>query len=797
VKRLDISRCAFAAATLITVICLFLCVLNAPAGPAQKKPTVDGFGYSKAFDAALQQIGEITPEQFAARYPLPQPYLKEISIDPCTAKYFDQFELDTATLKPPHFGVQYFDYRLQPAELAVFKKQGFVVCERMGATNFAELYYRLFSRDLPVYVSSDAVLHAWHRSYDGIVSELEGQVFAPTLEHILTGMSEKLLEAKKEYGDGVLTTGYTDADFFLAVARSLLTGIPVPSVLGQDAKVSAVLGACDNLQMLEIPLFGRDRLMDFSQFKPRGHYEKRPVLQRYFRAMMWCGRVDFRIAGNPDESSPRELAGALVLHDLLRRSGHFQKWVELDQMLQTFVGRADSLTFGQVDAALRQAGMQTGLGVKTAESLTNLQQQIEKGSLGEQQIRGDMYVTPGGSQKLLLPRSFTVLGQRFALDSWALSKVVFDDISWKNQQVTRRIPSSLDVAFSVFNNRSVVPQLVSRIQDRNGRAYRDGYYYQHNLSAVHDVIDQQKPAAWDENIYSGWLVALRDLSEPMTNERFPETMRTEAWAMKTLNTQLASWAQLRHDTVLYVKQTFTAMASCTYPVGYVEPVPQFWLRLEKMATRAADLLQKVNYPNSFTEVQDLKVQNRQLVPVPRRVDVAGTTLQASHVKFLQDFAKQMSVLKSIAIKELNQQELAAEEVTFLKEVVQTEREGSGSTMYGGWYPKLFYSGKKDSGVRDAVVADVHTDPPDMLTPDPGCTLHQGVGDVDFMLIAIKSRDEWIVYGGGVLSHYEFDTPPAVRMTDSEWEKELNERKQPPRPAWTRSYLVTAPKNKKP
>lgn len=31
--------------------------------------------------------------------------------------------------------------------------------------------------------------------------------------------------------------------------------------------------------------------------KPRGHYAKSAELRRYFRTMMWCGRIDLKIAG--------------------------------------------------------------------------------------------------------------------------------------------------------------------------------------------------------------------------------------------------------------------------------------------------------------------------------------------------------------------------------------------------------------------------------------------------------------------------------------------------------------------
>ena len=52
-------------------------------------------------------------------------------------------------------------------------KNGFVVCERLGTASFAEMYYKIYSRDLPVFISADSILHAWHRSYDAILRTLE------------------------------------------------------------------------------------------------------------------------------------------------------------------------------------------------------------------------------------------------------------------------------------------------------------------------------------------------------------------------------------------------------------------------------------------------------------------------------------------------------------------------------------------------------------------------------------------------------------------------------------------------
>ena len=43
-----------------------------------------------------------------------------------------------------------------------------------------------------------------------------------------------------------------------------------------------------------------------------------------------------------------------------------------------------------------------------------------------------------------------------------------------------------------------------------------------------------------------------------------------------MNAQLASWAELRHDTLLYAKQSYTAVPVCDFPDAYVDPYPEAW-----------------------------------------------------------------------------------------------------------------------------------------------------------------------------------------------------------------------------
>src|SRR5919108_6162840 len=86
---------------------------------------------------------------------------------------------------------------------------------------------------------------------------------------------------------------------------------------------------------------------------------------------------------------------------------------------------------------------------------------------------------------------------------------------------------------------------------------------------------------WTETAYNGWLYTLRPLLTP-PGEGYPLFMQSTAWQDKQLNTALGSWAELKHDTILYAKQPYGGLGGCGWPSppapivaqGYVEPVPE-------------------------------------------------------------------------------------------------------------------------------------------------------------------------------------------------------------------------------
>src|SRR5690606_12505576 len=137
-------------------------------------------------------------------------------------------------------------------------------------------YFDIYAADLPVYVTADMVLEAVHRSYDNILKAVEVASLSPRLTRLLGAMRARL-EAP---GLALSAQAAEDADFYLSVAQSLLSETAVTPSLADASEVRAFVtraNAASGSRVVDI--FGTEREIDFSQFKPRGHYEGDPALE--------------------------------------------------------------------------------------------------------------------------------------------------------------------------------------------------------------------------------------------------------------------------------------------------------------------------------------------------------------------------------------------------------------------------------------------------------------------------------------------------------------------------------------
>jgi hypothetical protein len=748
----------------------------------------DLYGFSDRFAQALGELGEISVEEFVERYGRTD-YVEAIDYDPTSAEFWEQLNTPPGTPENPGEpqDVRLNDFRLNEEELAAFKKHGFVVSGRQGDHSFVDTYYKIFTADLPVFISLDSVLHAWHQGYRQILQEVESGSLLEIMRGVIGGMRAKLAEIEIVSGSG-LAQSLQDADVYLTVADALIgVGVGGPSspgvlfpenprtILGQgDDEVVAILAAIESLAPASFSLFGRQggEVVDFSQFKPRGHYTKSEPLKAYFQAMMWMGRTDFRVAGSPEFASPRELGTAMILSELLSKSEQTGNWEKADTVIRAFVGIPDSMTPLQLSSFLAANGIESVSDVTSLGELEALQRELEAGELGGQEIFSHgFFVLPGGAPTKL-PRSFALFGQRFVMDSWALSNVVFDRIIRDGKKVVRRIPSGVDVAFSVLGNQVATPILAERIQSTNGVGFRDGSPVQHHFGALYDVFESMEASAWSDNIYTSWLNVLRQMSQPL-GDSVPSVFRTEEWGRKTMSSQLASWTHLRHNTVLYVKQSGTGGALCSFPYSYVEPNLAAWQALATMAGSTADLLEELLGPEPFASI--------------------------GKYAYLRNFQSTCDTLAGIVAKQLSQTPLDDSERGFLFNMVEIMVDYVGVRSFSGWYPRLYLPEggpfwrsiptpeTHPSNIWDPVVTDVHTDFPSPLHGDPGTILHEAVGNTALMVVAVDCIAKR-VYTGPVATYYEFTSGPGNfdRMTDEEWRERL-QTNPPSLPSWTSGH----------
>jgi hypothetical protein len=779
----------FLSATLTAGLFAGLFAVPSPRATAAdpKKPDAAKPLEFQIFEKLLAQHQDMTFDQLRARTVKPRDYAGELSFDPTKASHFD-------TLNKK--------FQLTEAELALFKKNGFVSLDLNRRHSFASSYFEIYSADLPVFVSTDSIMHALHKSYDEILMDMEMNVFTPTISKILTDAHEEIgKRAKQEKID----TNAADVDLYLTVALNLLVGAGSPAVdtdyqgkpiwdgklkftshFGQDAAALELLNEVRSLRLHDpyaydpesskpIKIYGGERYPDFSQFKPRGHYTKNQQLKTYFRTMMWLGRVDcgFNVLPPVDTKgmrvdSDRELRDALLFCETLTATNGLKPLKAMDEVIGFMVGRSDNLTVFTLIDVTNKAGVKSLAAARDADSLEKVKTELKTGNHAAQMIRSQLVISdPKTTFKVPPPSVFQVFGQRFIIDSFVLSQVVYDSIIYKNVKQRRMMPMGLDV-FAALGNNEAINLLEPELKKWN---------YSANAMAARDFVNLHPEAYWKSNLYVLWLDCLRTLHTDKSGEkRFPEAMKTHAWQMKQLQTQLGSWAELRHDTILYAKQSYTARPSCEYPAGYVEPYPEFYAKVKFFAEEAGRLFAAAEFPSP--------------TPLPGQ-DVADVAKgakgrQEGYVKFFKQMSETVGMLEALAKKELAGEAFTDAERLFIKKTVDMRGGGSGPPRYDGWYPNLFFD-RSECSAWVPVVADVHTD------PESASCLEVGVGDAMLGVIAIDNDKDHMVYVGPLYSYYEFQQPVQQRLTDPEWQSMIAKGKLPTRPDWTKDFV--APKRK--
>ena len=632
------------------------------------------------------------------------------------------------------------------------EKQGFVAIP----SNYNQVYdlYKDNTDDgRPNFVTTDSVLHTYHILYDYTLRNLEINKFIPDLKNLNRVLLDSAQSQFASVGDSKLKVSARKNVAYFTVASKLLDpNTPVPSdvrdLVEQELALIEKHSGFENS-----PIFGYEE--DYSQYIPRGHYTRNEDFKKYFKTMMWYGRMMFRIEPpigisgqqTDKEKGREETRQALLISLMLSQSKVDQEealtvWDRIYQPTVFFVGKADDLSVYDYLGVAKKVFGDT-LKINDLSDDTKIDQFItEVKTLPAPKISSSFVLETEDPTKVT--KAFRFMGQRFIPDSYMFQQLVFPIIqtytgggskpftaetieTLDGVRTVRAFPMGLDVTAVLGSQRA--KEILDKQKDSSYEKYEE------QLQKLKGEFSSLPQEQWAENLYWNWLYSLLP-TLTVKGSGYPVFMQQESWLDKDLNTFLGSWAELRHDTILYAKQSYTGIGITSVgPAkpkiedrGYVEPNAEVYARLA-----------------SLTKFMREGLESRGL-------------LVGEYKDKLARMEQVLLELKKISEKELTNKDLEKADYDFTK--------GIGGTLES----LVTFSAEETSKITSEtdtkmeIVADVHTD------GNTGQVLEEGVGKPMNLLVVVQDGGDLFLTSGAIFSYYEFKHPMSDRLTDEKWQQ---------------------------
>ncbi len=618
------------------------------------------------------------------------------------------------------------ELKLNKSQESYLMSKGFIILKWDKHKDFSDAYLEL--KHFPIYVTVDSFLHAYHIQFDSLLANIEEKY----LYNDLCNLTKRMIELSS---NDILKVGEPAERnlAYFSVAMKLLDPKFKPSDEVRDV-VNAELKRINSKVIAKSPLFGYKE--DYSQYRPRGHYTRSEKLQRYFRAMMWYGRMAFLLReGLVSENKSRELTvqAALISTDLSSDKNASSYWGRIYTATSFFVGFADDYTPYDYLEAMKSL-FDGSIRLKDLYSLRNSDETIgmfraELMKRGKPKIyggTGSCNVSPPITKEKLdecleKTAGMRLMGQRYVPDSYVFQMLVAPSVglyigtkkpfTMVETQLgpARGFPRGLDWFAVTGSGRAL--EILKEEGDVS---------YEEYDKTMKDLRNEFSKADWSKNLYWSWLDVLRYLVKAR-GRGYPAYMISPDWLDRQLQAGLASWTELRHDTILYVKQSYTPKLTAMPPpdkLGAVEPLPNVYLRLEALVNQTRDGLKEMRY---LSEKEEARLNN--LANALRRAreislkELAGEPLNRSDLYFIGNFDE---VLDSIM------------------------------------------SGLDKRSKSTVLVADAHTD------LNSGQVLEEAMGKINMILVAFPTPNGTVLMVGPVFTYYEFKHPLKDRLTDEKW-----------------------------
>ncbi|MDO9121410.1 MAG: DUF3160 domain-containing protein, partial [Anaerolineaceae bacterium] len=482
-------------------------------------------------------------------------------------------------------GLDNEDLPLSNAQRQAILTNGFVVLPPASDPNkiyseFYQLYESFRYSSLPVFVTTDSVFHVYHLIFDKMLRDLEKTSFIPILNELTTAMLESsILQYESLKGTDLEEAALRNVAYFAVAAKALGLTVNIPKEA--DVLASEEIALMESKSPMEIsPIWAmgdeanEDLLLeDYSQYTPRGHYTLSPALEKYFKAMMWYGRLTFRLKSTVETQRALLMIQAMRTAQTSSGKSATELWQNIYDPTVFIVGKADDLSFKEYGVLSDQIFGATPDLISFAdnermdtffEAAKNLPPpQVNSMWVYIDQDRDD--ATQG----------FRFMGQRFTLDQYVFGQLIFRNVGTLDEP--RALPKGLDLLAAMGSDEAY------NLLEQMGETKYENFDTQ--FTKVKAEVASFGLDSWTQNLYWGWLYSMQPIFA-VKGPQYPAFMQNQAWLRKDMATALSTWTELKHDTILYSKQVMAEMGGGSEdepPQGYVEPNPEAFARLLALA----------------------------------------------------------------------------------------------------------------------------------------------------------------------------------------------------------------------
>ena len=596
--------------------------------------------------------------------------------------------------------------------------------QRLKDSGYFRINYNTFKQPFGIYednqymgnnsfITTDSVVHLYHIIYLGMMEDMEQNSLKQKLMALSKNcLDNALLDYKEAKGD--------EKDVLMRNAALFLCAVDLLEA-EYDGEVPSEVRALADKELKNIKaegnaasnITGND--IDYSQFKVRGNYTKNENLKKYFKVNMLYSQELVRLE-NPDGSINLDALkqAILISRHMLKDETSFKLWQDIYKPISFLVENTEDTTpidiYKSISKVTKDNSVEAILDDKVLSAVAD-----DIANTDDPKIKPD-------SGKV-----FAFLPQRAVVDNTWLQNLVDTD-----PQSKRPVVSGVDLMALLGN--SLAERLTLTNED-NLKWDKFEEKYEETKAMVDARTDKEEKA----NIYRTWLWVLKAFNNEY-GEGYPDFMRSERWQYKDLNTALASWAQLKHDTVLYAKQFGAEMGGDepTIIKHYVEPNVNLYRRVKYLVGLTMDADEKYSLLNN-----DQKAR-------------------------LKDFDDMLEFLIKVSIEEL-------------KDETTSDEDNDRLGVIGGEMENIFIAFNKDDvngeyeirpSERDtANIADIQKIGSNDVDKPEGSFLEVGSGSFSYMTAIYRLDGKYFVGSGPVMNYYEFYSED--RLTNDDFKELLS------------------------